>query len=91
MTSKELIEAAGNGYQDGGLLLEYSDQPDEDCGDTLVRFLVYALLRTHDETHDDDCQLTHAIGVIETAISDLYSVKSALEEKQDDVQSAAVR
>ncbi len=78
MELKKLIEAASEGYPDG-LVERYFENPDENHGDSLAKFIAIELSETFDEDAlTDEDQVLAAIHQMRRARAELDSVISAL-------------
>lgn len=77
MTLDQLIAIADGAYPDGFVGM-YHQEPDEQHGDTLAKFIAIELKDTFDSDLDDDIQIQEATRALETAVRELNGVVSAL-------------
>ncbi len=77
MTLEKLIEMANEAYGDD-LVRAYHDQPDENHGDTLAKFIVLELHDTFDPDATDAEQLAEAVRVMESGSRQLAHVAEHL-------------
>ena len=77
LTLEELIKIADEAYPDGGLVMEYSKDPDGAFGDDLARFIAMELESTFDPEADRQRQLDTAAHTLERAIYELDDVLRA--------------
>jgi len=76
---ESLIEAASAGYPDG-LVQQYYDEPEENHGDSLAKFIMIELSETFDEEAPDDDQVETAIHQLTRARNELETVIGYLED-----------
>lgn len=81
MKLESLIEAASAGYPDG-LVQQYYDEPGENHGDSLAKFIMIELSETFDEDAGDEDQLLTAIRQLRRARNELETVIAALREME---------
>jgi hypothetical protein len=87
MAILELLTIAQSGYIDGHLMAYYDPATGEErpgSGDTLAQFIVRELIDTTDLQATDEEQLMTAMGILETAVTDLHGVLAALQIAYDE-------